>query len=236
MNIIPAILTTTFEEFKRQAIRLEGIFDLAQIDVMDGQFVPNTSFPDIEKINGLNLKLNFELHLMVKHPLQELEKWAEVKNIKRVIFHIESQDNPAEVIAAIRKKHLDVGIAFNPETPLSDIEPHAKQVDEVLFMTVHPGQQGATFLPEVGEKIVQFVRCHPVSQRDPFGKNGDPDTNNLDSPVLSRGNDNSNIALVKSWGVNVFGVGSAISQAQDVSATLHSLQSQLFTHNIMNDD
>ncbi|MBI2053812.1 MAG: hypothetical protein HYT36_00560 [Candidatus Staskawiczbacteria bacterium] len=35
MEIAPVILVPTFKEFKKQARRLEGIFDLAQIDVMD---------------------------------------------------------------------------------------------------------------------------------------------------------------------------------------------------------
>lgn len=212
MSIVPAILTTTFDEFKRQALRLEGIFDLAQIDVMDGQFVLNTSFPDVDKINDLNLKLNWELHLMVTHPLQELEKWAEVKNIQRVIFHIESSDNPTQVIAAIRGKCYQVGLAINPETPLSAIEPYVNQVDEVLFMTVHPGQQGAKFLPEVGTKIQQFnnltINNHPLI-------------------AVDGGINAGNIALVKSWGVDVFGVGSAISKSLDIQQTYQSLNKLL---------
>ncbi|MFA7653940.1 MAG: ribulose-phosphate 3-epimerase [Candidatus Magasanikbacteria bacterium] len=233
MRIIPSILVPTFSEFERQARRLEGIFELAQIDVMDGQFVTSKSFDEIEKINELRLRLNFELHLMVAHPIDELEKWYEVKNIKRVIFHIESQDNPQEIIARIRGKCWDAGIAINPKTPLEKIEPYINLVDMVLFMTVYPGEQGAQFLPEVGEKIKKFINCHPR-------ENGDLPKSVADSRF--RGNDKilpliavdgginaDNIALVKSWGVEVFGVGSAISKTKDIKKTLEELELQLNT-------
>jgi pentose-5-phosphate-3-epimerase len=47
--IAPAILATTFEDFKNSIQKIEHLFPYAHIDVMDGQFVKNTSFQDIEK-------------------------------------------------------------------------------------------------------------------------------------------------------------------------------------------
>jgi len=234
MKIIPSILVPTFDEFARQVRRLEGIFDWVQIDVMDGQFVNNKSFDEIEKINDLGLKLNFELHLMVEHPIDELEKWYEVKNIKRVIFHVESKDNPKEVVARIRGKCYEAGIALNPETNLEKIEPYLDLVDMILFMTVHPGQQGAKFLPEVGEKIKQFINCYSRETCLPVRQNGDLSKSVTDSRV--RGNDKlrpliavdggvnaDNISSIKSWGVNFSGVGSAIAMAADVKETYKKL-------------
>ena len=83
--IIPAILVKTFADFEQQAKKL-SFAPLIQIDVMDGEFVPNKSFDEIEKIKELNLNNEWELHLMVNHPLKEIEKWKTVKNIKRVFF------------------------------------------------------------------------------------------------------------------------------------------------------
>jgi pentose-5-phosphate-3-epimerase len=51
MPIVPALLCRTFEDFRAQLARVEEICELTQIDVMDSVFVPDTSFPDIEKIN-----------------------------------------------------------------------------------------------------------------------------------------------------------------------------------------
>jgi len=231
-TIIPSILVPTFDEFARQARRLEGVTDIVQIDVMDGQFVANKSFDEIEKINDLNLKLNWELHLMVAHPLEELEKWTEIKNIQRVIFHIESLDDPKEVVAHIRGKCWGAGIALNPETPLSAIEPYVDLVDVVLFMTVHPGQQGAKFLPEVGEKMKKFITTpHPLLRKE--GTDTDSplrrgrERGGLPLIAVDGGVNENNIALIKSWGVDIFGVGSAISQARDVKEAYKKLNLSL---------
>ena len=155
--LIPTILTNTFAEFARQVDLVKDLVPYIQIDVMDGEFVPNQSFPDIEKINDLETSLPWELHLMVNHPLAEMEKWSTVKNVYRAIFPIESLDNPAECIAYARGKCWQVGMVLNPETPLSAVQPYLDQLDVLMFMTVHPGVQGNPFLPEVGEKIRAFT-------------------------------------------------------------------------------
>lgn len=207
--IIPAILVNNFEDFASQTKKIAGIFEMAQIDIMDGEFVPNQSFAEIEKINELNLPLAWELHLMVTHPLRELEKWTEVKNIKRVIFHIESADNPQEVINFLRGKCWGAGLAINPETPTEKIAPYVNLVDEILFMTVHPGAQGAPFLPEVGDKIRNFIELNS-DQRPIIAVDG--------------GINENNIALVKSWGVDTFCVGSALVRSENILQTYEQLK------------
>ena len=199
-NIIPAILSKKWDDFEKQAQTLSNKFPTIQIDVMDGIFVPNKSFADIEKINNLDLPINWELHLMVAHPLAEIEKWQDIKNIKRVIFQIESQDDPQAVIAAIRRNCWQVGVAINPETPITAINAILEQIDEVLFLTVHPGQQGAQFLPEVVEKIQHF---HQELQAK----------NNQHITIAADGGINDqNISSLQDAGVENFCVGSAISK------------------------
>lgn len=198
-QIIPAILVPTFEQFKEQINRLTKIFDLAQIDVMDGEFVPNKSFDEIEKINEMKNLPDLELHLMVKRPLTEMEKWTDIKNIKKIIFHIESDDDPNQTINFARGKCWQVGIAINPETPIKKIMPYLEKINEVLFLTVNPGKQGSPFLPEVGEKIKEFAKLNP-------------------RPLIAvdGGINAGNIAEVKSWGVEIFCVGSYLTMANDI--------------------
>lgn len=198
-KIIPAILVSTFEQFKEQINRLEGIFDLAQIDVMDGEFVPNKSFEEIEKINKIKNLPDLELHLMVKHPLAEMEKWTEIKNIKKIVFHIESDDDPDQTINFARGKCWQVGMAINPETPIDTILTYLPKINEILFMTVNPGKQGSPFLPEVGEKIKEFTKLNP-------------------RPLIAvdGGINENNIAEVKSWGAEIFCIGSYLTLADNI--------------------
>lgn len=199
LMIVPAILTPTFDEFEKQVKRLSPIFPLIQIDIMDGEFVDNKSFDDIDRINEIENLPDLELHLMVNHPLAEMEKWANVRNIKKIIFHIESLDDPNKVIAKINGRCAQTGIALNPETPLENVLPYLEHINEILFMTVHPGHQGAVFVPEVKNKILDFIK---LESRPLCAVDG--------------GINEKNIAEVKSWGVEIFCVGSAITKADDV--------------------
>lgn len=198
-QVIPAILVPTFEQFKEQINRLREFFDLVQIDVMDGEFVPNKSFEEIDKINEIKNLPDLELHLMVKHPLRELEKWDRIKNIKKIIFHIESSDNPNEIINFARGKCWQVGIAINPETTIDKIVPYLQKINEVLFLTVNPGKQGSAFLPEVGEKIKEFAKL-----------------NHRPLIAVDGGINENNITEVKTWGAEIFCVGSYLTMAEDI--------------------
>jgi len=211
MKIIPSILTNDFDDFKKKLKILEEFAKTIQIDIMDGNFVNNTSFDkdlsntdlchDIGHDIGHDTKL--ELHLMVNHPLKYIEKWQEVKNISRIIFHIESLDDPDEVIEKIKSLNLEVGIAINPKTPIEQIEPYLGKINQILFMTVTPGKQGGKFLPEVGEKIkefksksLQFIDNQPL--------------------IATDGGANENtIEEIKTWGVDIIGVGSAIIKTEN---------------------
>ncbi len=208
--IIPAILVSSFDEFKKQVALLSPHFPLIQIDVMDGDFVDNKSFEEINKINELDNLPDFELHLMVRHPLEEIKKWEKVKNIKKIIFHIESDDDPTIVSAAISGRCCQAGIAINPETPLSAIEPYLDNVNEVLFLTVQPGKQGAMFLPEVGIKIRKLARRQ---NRPLIGADG--------------GINADNIADIKSWGAEIFCIGSALTKTNNVEESYNNLLSQI---------
>ncbi len=198
MVIAPTILVSTFEEFAKQVAKLKGQFDYAQIDVMDGRFVANKSFTEIEKINKLKAKIKFELHLMVEDPLKEMKKWREVKNIFRVIFHLESKAEPAECVSFARGEGWEVGIALNPDTPLSDVRPFIEKIDVLQFMTVYPGRQGAPFVPKVLDKIREFTKLKP---RPPCAVDGAVNKNNIRS--------------LAELGVEIFNVGSYLTRASD---------------------
>lgn len=160
--IVPAILADNFTTFKETLAKISPHFSSIQIDVIDGVFLPNKTFSEREEIKDINSEAYFELHLMVKDPITEIVKWENDDSVTSVVFHIEADANVEECVKFIRQNNWKVGIALNPETPIEKIAPYINLVDEVLFMTVHPGQQGAAFVPEVLEKIREFKKLNPT--------------------------------------------------------------------------
>jgi ribulose-phosphate 3-epimerase len=205
--ITPAILTDNFDEFERQIRRLETLFSYAQIDVMDGKLVPTTSFAEVERVAEVKTGLRYEVHLMVEHPYEELLRWGEIRNVSRIIFHAEAKSDPHAIIEECRARGLEVGVALNPETPTSAIDAYVHDLDLVQFMTVHPGRQGAPFLPEMKEKILAFCQ---IPHRPRVSVDG--------------GINQDTIHEVASWGVEIVNVGSYFAQAPDVAEALIELR------------
>ncbi len=157
MKIVPAILTDKVKALDLMLSQAETFTDFAQIDFMDGSFVPSKSIA-AEDLAGMRINIEWEAHLMVKDPMYYLSSFNK-HGLKRAIFHWEASPHPQSIISDIRNLGLEVGLAINPETSFSDFERVVDQIDAVLFLTVHPGFYGSPFIPEVLDKIKDF-RSH----------------------------------------------------------------------------
>ena len=147
INIIPTILVKTKKDFLANINKIKNLLNWAQIDVMDGKFIPQTTFTDTELINNFS-KLNFKIHLMVADPENHIEPWAKA-GAKKIIFHIEAAKHPLELIDKIKKYKMLAFTAINPETPLKAIKRLLKEIDGVMIMGVNPGPQGQPFQKNV---------------------------------------------------------------------------------------
>jgi len=193
IQIVPAILTDDPKALETMLRQTETFTSYAQLDIMDGQFVPSQSIT-CEHIAKLTIKLDWEAHLMVLHPESHLEDFKRA-GTKKIVFHYEATDSPSEVISLVRNIGLEVGLAVNPETPVSAILPLASKIDGVLFLAVNPGFYGSKFIPEVLDKIREFRKAQPNME---IGIDG--------------GIKESNISQIARSGVDVICVGSAILQ------------------------
>ena len=67
MRIIPAILEKDFKELQKKVALVDGLAELIQIDIMDGQYVENKSV-SLEELLNLKHRAKLEIHLMVNNP------------------------------------------------------------------------------------------------------------------------------------------------------------------------
>jgi ribulose-phosphate 3-epimerase len=58
---------------------------------------------------------------------------------------------------------LKLGIAINPETPLTQITPYAGGIDYFLIMFVHPGFSNQKYIPEVEQKLRDLRAMQPAA-------------------------------------------------------------------------
>ena len=160
IQIIPSLLVDEREEFLSQIRASQEYIDMIQLDIADGEFVPNETWADPNVVKE-NVDIDIELHLMVEEPLKEIEKWVPVPQVKRVLFHYESSAEIESTIDKIHKHSWHAGLVLNPDTDISVVEPFEDQLEDVMFMGVTPGFQGQDLIPEVIEKIDNFTDRYP---------------------------------------------------------------------------
>ncbi len=158
-SVVPSVLTKNYDELEKKIRILEQLTEVIQIDIMDGELVPNVSL-GVDEVGKANSKSKLEIHLMVKNPKAYIKPFANIGAF-RAIFHIESDDDPLEVIDEIKKSDMEPGIAINPPTPLEKILPFLNLVDVVLVMGVNPGFQGQKFIPETLDKVRAIKKIRP---------------------------------------------------------------------------
>ncbi len=161
MLIIPALLSKDKDEFLKKLRSIEELVEIAQIDVMDNTLVPETTFGRAHELAHIKTSINYELHLMVDHPIEIIRSYTTTPNIKRVYVHAESKDELNAAIEEAKIHGFEIGIAINPETPTSVLNDHLYEIDSVLFMGVNPGASGRPFHPEILEKIKTFHEKNP---------------------------------------------------------------------------
>ena len=176
-EIIPAIMPKSFEEVDVFAKKLTGLVDVIQLDIMDGVFVPEKTWPYssdeelaifVKKTKNLPLlkEINYEIDLMVADPVGIFKKWSEV-GAKRIIIHIESVKNIEEffTLPFFNKNHesfLEIGIAINIDTDTEVLCPHMDKIDFIQYMGIAKiGYQGFPFDERVIDKIQNLRENYP---------------------------------------------------------------------------
>ena len=101
VEIIPALMPKSFTELRELTERFVGLVNIVQLDVMDGIFVPEKSWPYSENKNDIAdlvadyetipfwEDIDFEVDLMIVNPEQEIRNWISF-GASRIIVHIES--------------------------------------------------------------------------------------------------------------------------------------------------
>lgn len=153
MKLSPSFLSADFARLLDEAQSVEDLVDRFHWDVMDGHFVPNLTFGPLV-VNALRNKLRipFDIHLMIDRPAIYAPQFR-VRPGDTVLFHIESEDAPEDILAAIANTEASAGITLRPGTPLDAIVPYLDRVNMILVMSVEPGFGGQAFIPEALDRI-----------------------------------------------------------------------------------
>lgn len=202
-EIIPALIAKTQEELDESVNKVKDYVKYLQLDVMDGQFVPNHSLDF--KFELPENSCICEVHLMVAEPKEWIDKLWDIAEL--FLIHFESTDNIEEITDYVKQKGKKAGIVINPGTAVEEIEKYLDKIDQVLVMTVNPGAYGSKFLPETLEKVKKLRELKP----------------NLNIEVDGSINADT-IKQAADAGANLFVSGSFIMKSEDPEKAVQTLR------------
>ena len=212
VEIEPSIYASDFSRLGSQLEVLHGAgAKVFHFDVGDGHFIPEITIGPVvlasisPYVRGWGARL--DCHLMVSEPESHFEAIARAGG-DSVTFHVEVCDDPPRAIAAARELDLGVGIAFNPETAVSDAVGAADGVDLVLCMSIHPGYSGQAFMPESIDRIRELRGSLPTGVR----------------VQVDGGINRETVRVARDAGADLLVAGSAIFWQDDLAAAFRGLR------------
>lgn len=181
IEIIPAILTKTYDDLKNKISLVRGVTPIVQIDICDGVYTQNYTWPfrstgsdrETDELDfhaqdilgereGLPFweDIEFEFDLMVSDAVENFDFYMRF-GPKRVVFHLEAQrdlntfQDFLEGIDIYIRETIQIGVAIKPSTPLEKIFPIVPFIDFVQCMGIEKvGFQGQDF----DERVVYQIK------------------------------------------------------------------------------
>ena len=192
-----------------ESLRAVQTADWLHLDIMDGNFVPNISFgPDVVAALRPLTTMPFDVHLMLLHPKDYVEKFAKA-GADILTFHVECSDDIGETIDAIERCGMKPSLSLKPGTPVEALFPYLDRLYMVLVMTVEPGFGGQKFMPEQLEKVRVLREKRPDLVIEVDG-----------------GVNRETAAQCRAAGVNVAVAGTSVFRADDIPAEICALRGE----------
>ena len=155
--IAPSLLSANFLQLQADCDLLnKSEAGWYHLDVMDGNFVPNISFgPMLISFFRKATAKTCDVHLMIEKPERYLTAFKEA-GADILTVHVEACIHLHRTIQEIKELGMKAGVAVNPHTPVSVLEPLIKEIDLVCLMSVNPGFGGQKFIPATLRKISEL--------------------------------------------------------------------------------
>jgi ribulose-phosphate 3-epimerase len=206
--LAPSILSADFLTLKDQIDQVEKAgAKYLHFDVMDGMFVRNISFgiPVLKCLKG-NTGMVLDVHLMIMEPARYFEKFKDA-GAQILTIHYEATRNVKEDLLRIKELGMIPSLTISPDTDAEVVFPYLDYVNQILIMTVQPGEGAQAYIDKCTEKI------HKV--RVEIDKRG------LDVNIQVDGGINEKTILTaKDAGANVFVMGSSIFHGDPYENTI----------------
>ena len=184
---------------------------MLHVDVMDGHFVPNLTLgPPLVKSLRRTTALKLDVHLMISDPDKFAPLFIEA-GADQVSVHYEAATHLDRTVRMIQSEGARAGVVLNPATPVSVLEDIVYLADYVLIMSVNPGFEAQSFIPNALNKI---RRLDQIRREQRLGF----------AIEIDGGVSLENTAEIVRAGCDWLVAGSAVFHSADPAATVKEMQ------------
>lgn len=166
-TIIPAIIPQSFEHLTHTLEAVAPFTRAVQIDVVDGIFVPFTSWPYSENAQPEAMReviqgFDVEIDLMVQEPEKVAEAYLKAGATKLVV-HLESTTHLEEIVALKATYSFMLGLSIESDTEVSVLTNALEHAEYVQLMGIAKiGSQGQPFDIRVLTRIRELKAVYPA--------------------------------------------------------------------------
>jgi ribulose-phosphate 3-epimerase len=133
---------------------------MLHFDVMDGHFCPMLTAGPFY-IKNIKTRMLKDVHLMINNPLDQMEQYIKA-GADMITIHYESTIHIHRALQMISElapsdasnSQVIKGVALNPGTPWTVLEPLMDELDMIVLLAVNPGWGGQKFIPSTGDKMM----------------------------------------------------------------------------------
>lgn len=206
LSVVPSLPAESFDEISKIAHLLEHVAVGFQIDIVDGVFVPHTSWPfneasptqSLAQIQRITASFEVEMDCMCVEPEKYLEQFVEL-GVARVIIHMRSTQSYDACIAHAKTHGYKIGFAITNDIPLGELAPYIPDLDFVQVMGIaNIGIQGQDFDMRTVDTVAKLRKAHPALEI-----------------AVDGGVNAETIRVLLQAGATRFAPGSAITRADD---------------------
>ena len=219
ITIIPAIIPKKFSDIVFDVERVKDIVEKIQIDICDGVFVKNTTWPYVgdtgewselvSQIKGLPFweEIDYEFHLMVENPEAVVRDYINA-GVSSLVVQVETVTNMKEISDLCKASAVSLIVSLKPSTPVTMLTQHEGLFDGIQCMGSNAlGRHGVHIDESVYEKIRELKKIYS------------------DIPLaIDTGVTNETAPWLVDAGVDSLVVGSAIFESDNIGEEIELLR------------